>query len=73
MIRLPRVSSRINLNSLKTSFSQIVCCMCEGVMSSEAMSRALVSATNTASLVLPAVQEELMLKLKRKKHSENQK
>ena len=55
------------------NLEQVVCLMCEGVMSADAVSKALVSATNTASLVLPAVQEELVNRLKQKRNSENQK
>ena len=55
------------------NLEQVVCLMCEGVMTSDSVSRALVSATNTASLVLPAVQEELVHRLKQKRNSENQK
>ena len=55
------------------NLEQVVCLMCEGVMSSDAMSKALVSATNTSSLVLPAVQEELVHRLKQKRKTENQK
>ena len=55
------------------NLEQVVCLMCEGVMSADAVSKALVSATNTASLVLPDVQEELVNRLKQKRNSENQK
>ena len=55
------------------NLEQVVCLMCEGVMSADAVSKTLVSATNTASLVLPAVQEELVNRLKQKRNSENQK
>ena len=55
------------------NLEQAVCLMCEGVMTGDAVSKALVSATNTANLVLPAVQEELVHRLKQKRNSENQK
>ena len=55
------------------NLEQVVCLMCEGVMTGDSVSKALVSATNTASLVLPAVQEELVHRLKQKRNSENQK
>lgn len=47
--------------------------MCEGVVSAPALSSGLAAATNTAALVLPAVQQELVTKLKQKRQTENQK
>ena len=55
------------------SLEQVVCCLCQGVMTSSTMSRGLASATETAALVLPAVQQELVTKLKQTRAKENQK
>ena len=54
------------------NLEQVVCCMCQGVMSSELMSRGLATATEVSAMVLPAVQQQLVDKLKKKKMKDNQ-
>ena len=55
------------------SLEQVVACMCEGVLQTEDVARGLAVATQQAAIVLPAVQQELVEKLKKKKLKENQK
>ena len=55
------------------NLEQVVCLMSEGVMSTSMVSRGLATATHTANLVMPAVQEQLVNKLKQKRSKENQK
>merc|ERR1719153_1095945 len=55
------------------SLEQVVACMCEGVIQTEDLARGLAAATQQAAIVLPAVQQELMEKLKKKKLKENDK
>lgn len=55
------------------NLEQVVCLMSEGVMSTSMVSRGLAAATDTANLVMPAVQEQLVNKLKQKRLKENQK
>ena len=47
--------------------------MSEGLLSSSMVSQGLAAATETAALVLPAVQEQLVKNLKQKRARENQK
>ena len=54
------------------SLEQVVACMCEGVLKTEDLARGLAAATQQAAIVLPAVQQELVNKLKKKKQKENQ-
>ena len=55
------------------SLEQVVACMCEGVIQTEDLARGLAAATQQAAIVLPAVQQELVEKLKKKKLKENDK
>ena len=51
---------------------QVVACMCEGVLKTEDLSKGIAEATQQAAIVLPAVQQELVEKLKKGKLKENE-
>lgn len=55
------------------SLQQLVACQAEGPLESEALGRAVAAATQQASIILPAIQQELVQSLKQKQDKQNQK
>merc|ERR1711915_516661 len=55
------------------SLEQVVACMCDGILQTEDLARGMAAATQQAANVLPAVQQELVEQLKKKKLRENDK
>ena len=53
------------------SLEQVVACMCDGILQTEDLARGMAAATQQAANVLPAVQQELVEQLKKKKQREN--